>query len=311
LNFRSLFIPLLLLLAIIMFPIVAGLEGKTDEVLQPAAGESNSQNEHNDDTADSTPVDKADGSAQNDDSGPHDNNGQHDKQKDDGDHSESEPSKVEDNQEQDRYETFDFPKSLTVLDAGELEAVNVKSQASEDSETIGIVYGSLIHVDVLEHTDTGYSKISSYDYDSMKPITGYVPQKMIKTVSVDGKKGVLVKLAHQKVYVYEDGTLTKTFVCSTGLDEGGYNTPEGIYRIGSRGGSFFSPKYGQGAYNWVRFNKGYLFHSIPFDKNENIIAEEADKLGKKASHGCIRLSLDDARWFYNNIPQGTVVVIQD
>ena len=37
------------------------------------------------------------------------------------------------------------------------------------------------------------------------------------------EKGVLVELAHQKLYVYEDGTLTKLCVF-TGLDEGGYNT---------------------------------------------------------------------------------------
>jgi hypothetical protein len=278
LNFRRLFIPFLLLLLIVMFPIVTGLEGKTDSALRPTASTPQDQ-VTNDDI--STDVDSA-----------------------------NETSTDEEHNEQVSDDVI-FPKSLMVLDAGETEAVHVKQEPSNDAKTIGIVYGSLIDVKVIRHLDNGYSEISSYDYNSMKSINGYVPQELIKNVSVKGEYGVLVKLSEQKVFVYKDGVPVKTLICSTGLDEGGHSTPEGIYQIGSRGKSFFSPKYGQGAYDWVRFNKGYLFHSVPFDENEKIIAEEADKLGKKASHGCIRFSLDDARWFYKNIPQGAVVVIKN
>lgn len=278
-NFRRLFIPILLLLSIVMFPVATGLKGKANLALQPTA---------------STYQDHVTTAG--------------------GDYPEGEGADAmsgSDDNSIDSVRTYGFPNTMTVLDAGETEAVHVKKEASKGAETIGIVYGSLTDVKVIRHLDNGYSEISSYDYNSGKPINGYVPQKLIKTVSVDGEYGILVKLSEQKVFVYKNGVPVKTFVCSTGIDEGGRNTPEGIYRIGSRGKSFFSPKYGQGAYDWVRFNKGYLFHSVPFDKNEKIIADEADKLGEKASHGCIRFSLNDARWFYKNIPQGTVVVIKN
>jgi lipoprotein-anchoring transpeptidase ErfK/SrfK len=36
---------------------------------------------------------------------------------------------------------------------------------------------------------------------------------------------------------------------------------------------------------------------------------EAQKLGSKASHGCIRLALPDAKWIYQNIRVGSRVVI--
>lgn len=165
--------------------------------------------------------------------------------------------------------------------------------------------------DVIQNLDNGYSEISTWDYASMKDIVGFVPTELLKTVELNEKYGVVVNLSKQKVYIYEDNVLVKTFACSSGLDENYYYTPKGLYRIGERGDSFFSPKYGQGAYHWVRFNNNYLFHSVPFDANRNIIEEEAAKLGQKASHGCIRLSLDDALWFYNNIPKGTPVLIKD
>lgn len=205
----------------------------------------------------------------------------------------------------------DFPDTLTVLDAGELEPVSVKEEPSLDSQSIGVVYGSLTNVEVTGRTAGGFSEIRARDYSSNKLITGFVPTKYLKEVRREGDYVLVADLSDQKIYVYRDDVLDKTFVCSSGLDENNYSTPMGIYRTGSRGESFYTPKYKEGAYNWVRFNKGYLIHSIPFDEDRNVIASERDKLGQKASHGCIRLALDDARWIYDNIPKGTMVIVQE
>jgi len=204
----------------------------------------------------------------------------------------------------------DFPETLTVLDAGELEPVSVKKDPSLDSQSLGVVYGSLTNVEVTGRTVGGFSEIRARDYNSNKPITGFVPTKYLKEVPRQGDYVLVADLSDQKIYVYRDDVLDKTFVCSSGLDENNYATPVGIYRTGGKGESFYTPKYKEGAYNWVRFNKGYLIHSIPFDEDRNIIASERDKLGQKASHGCIRLALDDARWIYDNIPKGTMVIVQ-
>lgn len=45
------------------------------------------------------------------------------------------------------------------------------------------------------------------------------------------------------------------------------------------------------------------------DKDKNIFEDEALLLGQPASHGCIRLSVDDAFWFYNTVPSGSVLYI--
>lgn len=113
----------------------------------------------------------------------------------------------------------------------------------------------------------------------------------------------------QRVFVYDaKNKLVKEFVCSTGTD--GNDTPKGNYTVQERGYSFFSEKYQEGAYYWVQFYGNYLFHSVPFDKGRKIEAVEAAKLGTKASHGCVRLSIENAKWMYVNIPRGTKVVIE-
>ena len=120
---------------------------------------------------------------------------------------------------------------------------------------------------------------------------------------------VLVNLKEQKVNVFKDGDIVKTMPCSTGLDDS--PTPAGEYKTSGKGSSFFSTKYQEGGFYWIRFMGDYLFHSVPFDKNEEIIPTEASKLGEKASHGCVRLSLADAKWLYDTIPQwGTPITIQ-
>ena len=202
-----------------------------------------------------------------------------------------------------------FPETLTVLDAKETTPVNIRKSPDQNAASLGVAYGSLMHVEVLEELENGFTKVSTWDYRSMEPIEGYVASKYVKSVKPEGKYQVLVSLKEQKTHIYKDGILYKTFVNSTGA--GDAYTPKGIYLIGDRGGSFFSGKYQQGAYNWVRFNHNYLFHSIPFDANKKLIPEEAAKLGEKASHGCIRHSIEDAQWFYENITRGTLVVIQD
>ena len=64
-----------------------------------------------------------------------------------------------------------------------------------------------------------------------------------------------------------------------------------------------------GANWWVSFYGDYLFHTVPTDSDGNYIVSEAEKLGRPASHGCLRLTVSDAKWIYDNIPDGTTVVI--
>lgn len=117
---------------------------------------------------------------------------------------------------------------------------------------------------------------------------------------------ISVSLADQRVYIKDGDTTIYTMICSSGMDD---STPHGTFTVQSRGENFFNPNEQMGANWWVSFYGDYLFHTVPTDSDGNYIVSEAEKLGRPASHGCLRLSVSDAKWIYDNIPDGTTVVI--
>ncbi|GAA0629495.1 hypothetical protein GCM10008901_00010 [Bifidobacterium pullorum] len=116
---------------------------------------------------------------------------------------------------------------------------------------------------------------------------------------------VRVSIADQQVYIRDGSTVIYTMIASTGLND---CTPRGTYRVNGRGRSFMNPD-GMGANNWVRFLGNYLFHSVPINKSGNYIVSEAQKLGRPASHGCVRLTIPDSKWLYDQLRDGTSVTI--
>lgn len=64
----------------------------------------------------------------------------------------------------------------------------------------------------------------------------------------------------------------------------------------------------------TRIVGGILFHSVYYYGKCNpatLAVNQYNKLGTAASHGCIRLSVQDAKWIYDNCPAGTTVIIYD
>lgn len=64
----------------------------------------------------------------------------------------------------------------------------------------------------------------------------------------------------------------------------------------------------------TRIVGGILFHSVYYYQNGNpatLATKEYNKLGTPASHGCVRLTVIDAKWIYDNCDIGTTVVIYD
>ncbi|OFW64943.1 MAG: hypothetical protein A2Z35_05035 [Actinobacteria bacterium RBG_19FT_COMBO_36_27] len=116
-----------------------------------------------------------------------------------------------------------------------------------------------------------------------------------------------VDLLAQKVFVYYKDKIIKTMICSGGTVE--KPTPPGEFTTTEKGYWFWNSTYNMGAFYWIRFKGEYLFHSVPIDKNYEILQEEYEKLGTPASHGCIRLAPEDAEWLYEMLPLGVKVVI--
>ena len=101
----------------------------------------------------------------------------------------------------------------------------------------------------------------------------------------------------------------KAMICSTGL----YNaTPRGVYQISTKylWRDLYGGVYGQYA---TRIHGGILFHSVPYSrKSKNALCtDKYNKLGQQASMGCVRLTVEDAKWISEQCPEGTTVEIYD
>jgi lipoprotein-anchoring transpeptidase ErfK/SrfK len=90
------------------------------------------------------------------------------------------------------------------------------------------------------------------------------------------------------------------WICSPG--KASNPTVRGTYSIGSRGYSFGN---GFTCYYWTQFYGNYLFHSVLYYQGTRSVMDGT--LGVPASHGCVRLDINNAYWINRNIPTGTRV----
>lgn len=126
----------------------------------------------------------------------------------------------------------------------------------------------------------------------------------------------IIDVSEQRVYVYQwNGSNYDTYVgemiCSTGLK--GTPTPLGTYQAAGPTGTgewYWFKEYEVYAKWATRIVGGILFHSIPYSKGKVQNKTARKKLGRPASHGCVRLKDDHALWIYENCTPGTTVVVQ-
>ena len=121
-----------------------------------------------------------------------------------------------------------------------------------------------------------------------------------------------------KIWAYEEETgdytrLDRALLCSTGTKS---NPSEvGSYVLTARRARwcYFSKWGGTKAQYWTKINEDIAFHSLIYaDYDEMTLKTSSlENLGKRASHGCIRLTVADARWIYDNCLEGTQVTIHE
>jgi hypothetical protein len=103
---------------------------------------------------------------------------------------------------------------------------------------------------------------------------------------------IVVNKSTQRLAVSVDGTPRYEWPVSTARQ--GYNTPNGTYGVERMAVSWFSRRY-----DWspmphsIFFSGGYAIHG----------SYEIGRLGKPASHGCIRLHPNNATTLYNLVEQ--------
>ena len=101
----------------------------------------------------------------------------------------------------------------------------------------------------------------------------------------------------------------KAFACSVGVNNA---TPTGTFSIPAkyRWHTLMGGVYGQYC---SRIHGGVLFHSVFYSSQDpsKLAYNSYNRLGQTASHGCVRLNVEDAKWIYDNCPVGTKVTIYD
>lgn len=153
---------------------------------------------------------------------------------------------------------------------------------------------------------------------SMAPATAYAwkPDPVTYANADPERYTVVVDLVNKIVTVYERegdnayGSIARQSLCTIGAP--GDDTPTGSWRMNTlrRRFGYFS-KFDVYAQYWTNVIGGIYFHSILYTKPEEgyFTRTSFNALGTAASHGCIRLLVEDARWIYYNCPPGTLVVV--
>ncbi len=108
-------------------------------------------------------------------------------------------------------------------------------------------------------------------------------------------KSIIVSLAEQRAYFFENGVIVQIERVSTGAS----GTPTGNYRILAHRGTVSGCNY------WMDWKKNYGMHSWP-----SYLGAYEENLGvNPRSHGCIRLHPLEAYWPYQWAPDGTPLTI--
>ena len=127
-----------------------------------------------------------------------------------------------------------------------------------------------------------------------------------------------VDTVNQYVTIYNtaDDSIFKQMLCSTGL---GSSTPHGTFylpetkRSTERTEWYYFDKYECYAKYATRIDGPILFHSVTYNskRDDAVVWGAVNNLGRKASHGCIRLTVEDAQWLAENCLAGTKVIIHE
>lgn len=225
---------------------------------------------------------------------------------------------------------------VTVIEGKQREQVRILAEPDEKcKDYTGVVTcaSQAVHVLREEGDWTLIEAYSSSEEDSAVKVfaeqfQGYVKTRRLKTVEVDQHYGLVIDKLQQRLYVFKDGRLFTTMLCSTGFAKDKatlfHETPAGEYLMISWVGGFQAETlwcaYG------IRINSGILIHEVPSRQETNKAGETYTSyarceryLGEKASHGCVRVQRQltpegvNAKWLWDHLSRNpcTKVIIWD
>lgn len=143
-------------------------------------------------------------------------------------------------------------------------------------------------VPVNNYTDAEYAQLQSAQYPYKLEVVRNQCTVLVYGLDMSGDYSIL----HH------------AFVCGPGR-----TTPIGTFRTPFK--AAWHPLQGCWGQYCTQITGNYLFHSSPYNSpNKNDLSYRLyNQLGTVCSHGCVRLTVADAKWIYDNCPLGTTVKI--
>lgn len=125
-----------------------------------------------------------------------------------------------------------------------------------------------------------------------------------------GTYTVKVDLTNCVMSAYDaSGTLVRQALCTIGTEDS--STPEGTFEMGEDRRRFgYFEEHDCYAQYWSQIDGEIFFHSLLYENDGKTLRQSSyDNLGHSGSHGCVRLSVPDAKWIYENVAPGSTVTI--
>ena len=225
---------------------------------------------------------------------------------------------------------------VTVIEGKQREQVRILAEPdAKCKDYVGVVTCASQGVHVLRQ-EGDWTLIEAYSSAEegsavkvfAEQFQGYVKTSRLKQVEVDQHYGLVIDKLQQRLYVFKEGKLFTTMLCSTGYAKDKatlfHETPAGEFLLISWVGGFQAETlwcaYG------IRINSGILIHEVPSRQETNKAGETYTSyarceryLGEKASHGCVRVQRQltpegvNAKWLWDHLSRNpcTKVIIWD
>jgi hypothetical protein len=165
---------------------------------------------------------------------------------------------------------------------------------------------------VSEKVTLGYKGDYTLDWAQKNDLDSYEKEVWINTKDYTSKSEYLlwVNLAYQRVNIFKnaDGSWELIRTCIVGTGASGAGTPVGVWTTSYKQlDGWTTSTYTVRPVVRFRDSIGYAFHSRLYYPNSDELRDPG--IGYPISHGCIRMYDNDIWFIYDNVPDGTTVVV--